>query len=73
KDGIPDLPAYYKQSAGRYQAVASWNPVNLLKNTTYLTWGFIAITLLVIAILFLLVRGIFRFFTRKRAPIHPAG
>lgn len=73
KDGIPDLPAYYQQPAGRYQAVASWNPVDLLKNSTYLTWGFIAISFLVIALLFLLIRGIIRLFTGKRAPIHPAG
>jgi len=59
-NGIADLPGRYRQPEGRYQAVPSWNPVNLFRETTYITWGLLTGLLLVMGLTFLVIRGIIR-------------
>lgn len=59
-NGLADLPARYHQLEGRYQAVPSWNPVNLLREATYITWGLLTGLILVAGLSFLAVRGITR-------------
>ncbi len=59
-DGIADLPAKYRQPEGRYQAVPSWNPFNLFREATRITWGLVTGLLLVMGLTFLVVRGIIR-------------
>lgn len=61
-DMIPDLPDRYQQPDGRYKAVPSWNPVNLFREATYITWGLLTGMLLVLGLTVLLIRWIRRGF-----------
>ncbi|MFZ5595397.1 MAG: bifunctional metallophosphatase/5'-nucleotidase [Bacillota bacterium] len=64
-DSIPDLPLRYSQPEGRYKATPSWNPVNLFRNATYITWGFLGITALAIGIALLAARWIRRLIKKR--------
>ncbi|MGE5396601.1 MAG: bifunctional metallophosphatase/5'-nucleotidase [Chitinophagales bacterium] len=55
-NGIPDIPASYSRSAGRYQAIASWNPIYLIKGATYITWGAIGLLVLVLLLIIIVVK-----------------
>lgn len=59
-DGIPNLPAGYREPAGRYQAVASWQPADLFREASAITWGFLAASLVVLALLVLIIRAMLR-------------
>ncbi len=59
-NGIADLPAKYRQPEGRYRAVPSWNPVNLFREATYITWGLLAVSIFILGLSFLGVRGVAR-------------
>lgn len=59
-NGIADLPTKYRQPEGRYRAVPSWNPVNILREATYITWGVLAGSVLILVLCTLGVRGIAR-------------
>ena len=65
-DDIANLPANYRQPEGRYQAVPSWNPVSLFRETTYITWGLVTGLILIVGLSFLAVRGITRRLKRDR-------
>ncbi|MGI6549514.1 MAG: bifunctional metallophosphatase/5'-nucleotidase [Syntrophomonadales bacterium] len=64
-NGIANLPANYRQPEGRYQAVPSWNPVDLFRGTTYITWGLLTGLIIVLGLSFLAVRGITRRLRRR--------
>ncbi len=43
QDGIPNLQARYRQAAGRYAALPSWNLINLLEEPNKITLGLLGI------------------------------
>ncbi|MGI6515031.1 MAG: bifunctional metallophosphatase/5'-nucleotidase [Syntrophomonadaceae bacterium] len=65
-NGIADLPAKYRQPEGRYQAVPSWNPVNLFREATCITWGLLTGLILIISLSLLAVRAITRRMSRSK-------
>ncbi|MGE5453937.1 MAG: bifunctional metallophosphatase/5'-nucleotidase [Methylocystaceae bacterium] len=60
KNGIANLPSSYQKPAGRYEAVASWNPYYLLVDSTKITWAAVAAGVSLILLLVLAVRAIRR-------------
>jgi len=38
RDGIPDVPEYYREARGRITAEPSWCPWNLLRGGNWITW-----------------------------------
>jgi 2',3'-cyclic-nucleotide 2'-phosphodiesterase (5'-nucleotidase family) len=64
-NGIPDIPLRYGRPEGRYASVPSWNPVSLLAGAGLLTYGFLALVILVIALAVIFVRRRIR---RRRSP-----
>ncbi|HET57195.1 MAG TPA: bifunctional metallophosphatase/5'-nucleotidase [Deltaproteobacteria bacterium] len=54
-DGLPDIPARYAAPEGRIQVKASWNPVNLVRGGTAITWTVVALLAVIIAAPFLIV------------------
>ncbi len=70
-DMIPDLPARYQQPDGRYKAVPSWNPLNLLRGATYITWGLLAGIVLIFGLTVLLARWIRRIIAGVKPPDSP--
>jgi 5'-nucleotidase / UDP-sugar diphosphatase len=57
EDGLPDVPDKYRGKLGRNGVESSWNPFNLLRRGTYLTW--IAFGILLLAIFVVLAFGWF--------------
>jgi 2',3'-cyclic-nucleotide 2'-phosphodiesterase (5'-nucleotidase family) len=58
-NGIPDIPARYEKPEGRFSPVPSWNPVKLIAGGNGITWGAIAIAVLILGSIFLLLRFVF--------------
>jgi len=54
-DGISDIPLRYKAPQGRITPVRSWNPILLLKNSTYPTWIASGGIILVLAVIVVVV------------------
>jgi 2',3'-cyclic-nucleotide 2'-phosphodiesterase (5'-nucleotidase family) len=64
-NGIPDIPARYRQSEGRFSAAPSWNPVRLVAGGNVITYGAIGIGI-VLHVLMIIPLGIaIRFIRRK--------
>jgi 5'-nucleotidase / UDP-sugar diphosphatase len=62
-DGIPKIPARYGQKLGRIIAQPSLNPVNLVRNGTWITWtavGVLGFCLGLVLVLTMVVRKKFR-------------
>jgi 5'-nucleotidase len=62
-DGVPDIPERYRNKLGRQFVEVSWNPFNLLKRGTYVTWiafGTIVIALLTVIVIAHLVWRVIR-------------
>ncbi len=55
-NGIPDIPLRYGKPEGRFVSASSWSPVSLLAGAGGLTFGFLALIVLVIALAMILVR-----------------
>jgi 5'-nucleotidase len=55
-DGIPDIPLRYARPEGRFASVPSWNPVSLLAGAGLLTFGPLAMIILIIVLAIILVR-----------------
>lgn len=53
--GVAQVPARYAQSEGRKNIIASWNPIELLKNPNWITLVVVAIVLLLIALIVFIV------------------
>ncbi len=47
-NGIPEIPARYRQPEGRFAAAPSWNPVDLIAGGNAITYGALGIGLLLI-------------------------
>ncbi len=58
--GLPQIPDHYRGPEGRFQAIPSLNPVNLIAGGNWITYGVLLIALLFIAIFWILVRMIIR-------------
>lgn len=61
-DGMPDVPEKYGGKLGRQRIEASWNPFDLLRRGTYVTWIACGVILIVVFILVLIIG-----FVRRRA------
>ncbi len=59
-DGLSDIPERYREKQNRIIREASWNPVSLLRNGSYLTWGLFTLLLLLGIITFFTGRFIYR-------------
>ncbi|MHB8770279.1 MAG: bifunctional metallophosphatase/5'-nucleotidase [Syntrophales bacterium] len=64
-NGIPDVPARYRQPAGRFGASPSWNPVALVAGGNMITYGAIAIGILLHILMLLLIGFTVRLIRRK--------
>ncbi|MGC1404931.1 MAG: bifunctional UDP-sugar hydrolase/5'-nucleotidase [Thermodesulfobacteriota bacterium] len=58
--GLARIPARYQGPEGRYQAVASLNPIHLIAGGNFITYGVISIGLLLLGIFGVLVRLVFQ-------------
>jgi 5'-nucleotidase len=59
-DGLPDVPERYREKQHRVIMEASWNPVSLLKNGSYLTWSIFGLLMIVAVAAFFAGRFIYR-------------
>lgn len=59
-DGIPDIPEKYKGKLGRNVVEASWNPYELLRRGTYVTWIGFLIFLIVLSLFVLVLRFVLK-------------
>jgi 5'-nucleotidase len=62
-DGMPDIPERYRGTLGRQLVEPSWNPVNLLKRGTCVTWiafGLLLTVFLLLILSVILVRHMIR-------------
>ncbi len=62
-DGIPELPEKYSKKLGRIVAAPSLNPVNLVRNSTWVTWsaiGILAFSLCIVLAVVMLIRKKFK-------------
>jgi len=65
-NGIPDMPDRYRDAEGRYRAVPSWNPADLIRGGGRITYGLLG-GLTAFALLLLGIWGIWRMVRRVRA------
>jgi 5'-nucleotidase / UDP-sugar diphosphatase len=62
---IPDIPQKYSGPEGRYHAEPSWNPVRLIAGGNAITYGALALGLILLCLIGLLIRYV----VRKMRPI----
>ena len=65
-NGIPEIPARYRQPEGRFAAAPSWNPVDLIAGGNVITYGALGIGLLLVLLAAGLILLAVRFI-RKRS------
>ena len=68
-DGISEIPEKYRGKQGRIVVEASWNPFNLLKRGTYITWISLLIFLIILTIIVFIVWGAVRIVRKFRYKI----
>ncbi|MHB8910945.1 MAG: 5'-nucleotidase, partial [Syntrophales bacterium] len=66
-NGIPDIPARYRQPEGRFSAVPSWNPIRLVAGGNGITYGAIGIGVFLHVVMILLIGFAIRLVRRKIA------
>jgi len=64
--GIPKIPARYSQPLGRIIAEPSLNPVNLVKNGTWVTWTVVGVLGLCLCLALAVILFVRKKFTSKR-------
>jgi 5'-nucleotidase/UDP-sugar diphosphatase len=64
-NGIPEIPARYRQPEGRFSAAPSWNPVDLIAGGNGITYGAIGIGILLHVLMALLIGFSVRLIRRK--------
>ncbi len=64
-DGIPNFPATYSKKLGRIIAEPSLNPVNLVRNGTWVTWTAVGVLVFGLCIVLALLWFILKKFNRK--------
>jgi hypothetical protein len=50
-NGIPNIPDQYRRPEGRFIAVPSWNPFQLIAGGNYITYGILGAGILIFLIL----------------------
>ena len=65
-DGIPKFPAKYSKKLGRIIAEPSLNPVNLVRNGTWVTWAAVGVLVFGLCIVLALLWFILKKFKGKR-------
>jgi 5'-nucleotidase/UDP-sugar diphosphatase len=65
-DGVPDVPERYRGPTGRIRSLPSWNPAALLRRGSYVTWGALGISVVVLTVLVLVCRWFWRRLRRRR-------
>lgn len=67
RDGnmVREIPGKYEFSEGREGSLPSWNPVNLLAGAGLITWGAVALFIVVLLVFFFLVRWLARRVAKK--------
>jgi len=63
-DGVPDIPERYRGRLGRQRVEASWNPFELLRGGTYVTWIAFG-SLLALLLIVILIAGFVRRMLRR--------
>ncbi|HPK54240.1 MAG TPA: bifunctional UDP-sugar hydrolase/5'-nucleotidase, partial [Smithellaceae bacterium] len=71
--GIPLVPAQYKTTEGRILAVPSWNPVKLIAGGNAITYGALAVLVILLGLAVFLVRYLARRFRAAPPPDPGAG
>ena len=64
-NGIPEIPARYRQPEGRFSTAPSWNPVDLIAGGNGITYGAIGIGILLHVLMALLIGFSVRLIRRK--------
>ena len=64
-NGIPDIPARYRQPEGRFAADPSWNPIRLIAGGNGITYGALGIGIGVLVLAVILLRLSIRLLRRK--------
>ena len=64
-NGIPDIPARYRQPEGRFAADPSWNPIRLIAGGNGITYGVLGIGIGVLVLTVILLRLSIRLLRRK--------
>ena len=64
-NGIPDIPARYRQPEGRFSPSPSWNPVRLVAGGNWITYGAIGIGILLHIVGIVLIGFLFRLIRRR--------
>ncbi len=65
-NGIPEIPERYRGPEGRFQAVSSWNPLNLVAGGNAITWGAVGMGLAAIVFAFIVIRAVFRWISPSK-------
>ena len=65
RNGIPDIPARYRQPEGRFSPSPSWNPVRLIAGGNGITYGAIGIVILLHVLAAILIGFLFRLIRRR--------
>ncbi len=55
-NGIPEIPERYRGPEGRFKAVPSWNPIDLVAGGNAITWGVVGMGLAAIVLAFIVIR-----------------
>ena len=64
-NGIPDIPARYRQPEGRFSPSPSWNPIRLIAGGNWITYGAIGIGILLHILGIVLIGFFFRLIRRR--------
>ncbi len=64
-NGIPDIPARYRQPEGRFAPSPSWNPIRLIAGGNGITYGAIGIFILLHILGIVLIGFLFRLIRRR--------
>jgi len=64
-NGIPDIPARYRQPEGRFSPSPSWNPIRLIAGGNGITYGAIGIVILLHILGAVLIGFLFRLIRRR--------
>ncbi len=64
-NGIPDIPARYRQPEGRFSAAPSWNPIRLVAGGNGITYGAIGIGILLHILMIIPLGFVIRLIRRK--------
>jgi len=68
-DGLPDIPEIYRSPQGRIISKSTLNPIELLKNASWITWTALGVLVLIVIFIPYAFLAILRIIRRKRGRI----